>query len=199
MVPYVPLHRRAIDCVGEIRGSLAIQYGDEWATQSSAFARRLEDDQTLMSEGIEIVHEWVQLVRRYLRAMGATAFLPHPEGSFATLACPDPPPAPPNAELVARGEGRTGGDTVMTAITEVRDLLLSQKKIKEFYSTAEVAETLGKSEYTVREWCRLGRINASKRQYARGAYPEWLISHGELIRIQNEGILPLKRKSETSR
>ncbi len=39
-IPYVPLHRRAIDCIGEIRESLAIQYADEWATQSSEFALR---------------------------------------------------------------------------------------------------------------------------------------------------------------
>ena len=51
---------------------------------------------------------------------------------------------------------------------------------------------VGKSEYTVREWCRLGRISASKHQYARGAYPEWRISHDELTRIKNEGMLPIR-------
>ena len=70
--------------------------------------------------------------------------------------------------------------------------LLQERAIKEWYTTAEIAKLLGKSEYTVREWCRLGRIHASKRQYARGAYPEWRISHEELTRIKNEGLLPIR-------
>ncbi len=70
--------------------------------------------------------------------------------------------------------------------------LVRQKAVKDWYSTTEIAEILGKAEYTVREWCRCGRIRASKRQYARGAYPEWRISHEELTRIQNEGLLPLR-------
>ena len=71
-------------------------------------------------------------------------------------------------------------------------LLVEQRTVKEWYSTSEIAKILGKSEYTVREWCRLGRIHASKRQYARGAYPEWRISHDELTRIKNEGLLPIR-------
>ena len=69
--------------------------------------------------------------------------------------------------------------------------LITQKTIKQWYSTAEVAEILGKAEFTVREWCRLGRIWASKRDCGRGNSKEWIISHEELTRIQNEGLLPL--------
>lgn len=36
------------------------------------------------------------------------------------------------------------------------------------YSTEELAAVVGKSSFTVREWCRLGRINATKRQTGRG-------------------------------
>lgn len=71
------------------------------------------------------------------------------------------------------------------------DCLLRGKTVKEWYSTAEVAELVGKAEYTVREWCRHGRINASKKAYARGAHSEWLIAHAELVRFQNKGLLPL--------
>ena len=70
--------------------------------------------------------------------------------------------------------------------------LVEQRVVKDWYTTTETAKILGKSEYTVREWCRLGRIHASKRQYARGAYPEWRISHDELTRIKNEGLLPTR-------
>ena len=68
--------------------------------------------------------------------------------------------------------------------------LLEQRTVKEWYTTAEVAKILGRSEYTVRECCRLGRIHASKRQYARGAYPEWRISHEELTRSRTKDCCP---------
>ena len=77
-------------------------------------------------------------------------------------------------------------------IEQMLQLLIEQRTVKEWYTTVEVAHILGKAEYTVREWCRLGRIHASKRQYARGAYPEWRISHEELTRIKNEGLLPIR-------
>lgn len=79
-------------------------------------------------------------------------------------------------------------------IEAVLELLVKQQTVKDWYSTSEVAEALGRAEYTVREWCRTGRVHATKRQYARGAYPEWLISHEELQRIKNEGLLPLPKR-----
>jgi hypothetical protein len=70
-------------------------------------------------------------------------------------------------------------------------LLVERQQTKEWYTTEELARLLGKAEFTVREWCRLGRIRATKRQSGRGAYPAWAISHEELIRYQKEGLLPL--------
>jgi hypothetical protein len=54
-----------------------------------------------------------------------------------------------------------------------------------------LARLLGKAEFTVREWCLLGRIRAEKRQSGRGAFPAWVIAHEELLRYQKEGLLPL--------
>ena len=76
-------------------------------------------------------------------------------------------------------------------IETLLDRLVSQRTIKEWYSVAEVAQILGKAEFTVREWCRHGRVWASKRQCGRGNTKEWIISHEELTRVQNEGLLPL--------
>jgi hypothetical protein len=69
--------------------------------------------------------------------------------------------------------------------------LIEQEPAKEYYTTAEVAKILGRAEFTVREWCRGGRVWAEKRQCGRGRSREWMISHEELQRIQNEGLLPL--------
>jgi hypothetical protein len=69
--------------------------------------------------------------------------------------------------------------------------LVNQEPPKEYYSTTEVAEILDRAEFTVREWCRLGRIWAEKRQCGRGTSKEWMISHEEVQRIRNEGLLPL--------
>jgi hypothetical protein len=67
--------------------------------------------------------------------------------------------------------------------------LISQQLVREWYSTDEVAKILGKAEYTVREWCRMGRILAEKRQSGRGKFKAWVVSHQELTRFQREGLL----------
>jgi hypothetical protein len=77
------------------------------------------------------------------------------------------------------------------------DALLREKPGREYYSTAEIAEILGKAEFTVREWCRLGRIRASKRRSGRGAHPAWVVAHEELQRFRREGLLPERRAERT--
>ena len=50
--------------------------------------------------------------------------------------------------------------------------LLVHRTVKEWYGTAELAKILGKAEFTVREWCRLGRVRACKRPCGRGTFQE---------------------------
>ena len=76
---------------------------------------------------------------------------------------------------------------------EALELLVRERTIKEWYSTADVAKLLDKAEFTVREWCRLGRVRAGKRECGRGQSQEWIIAHAELERIKNEGLLPLPK------
>ena len=75
-------------------------------------------------------------------------------------------------------------------IESTLSVLAEQRTIKEWYTTAEIAKILGKAEFTVREWCRLGRVRAQKKKCGRGASSEWIVSHEELTRVRNEGLLP---------
>ena len=75
-------------------------------------------------------------------------------------------------------------------VQEIHDIVKDQKPQKEWYTVAEMAVLLGKAEFTVREWCRLGRVHANKRECGRGNSQEWIVSQEELTRIQNEGLLP---------
>ena len=72
-------------------------------------------------------------------------------------------------------------------------VLVERQTVKEWYGTDEVATMLDRSEFTVREWCRLGRIRAEKKGSGRGKYQSWVVPHAELQRVQREGLLPLKR------
>ena len=67
--------------------------------------------------------------------------------------------------------------------------LMERQQQREWYTTQEFAEEVGKAECTVREWCRTGRVKAAKRQSGRGAYPQWVLSHAEMLRYQKEGLL----------
>ena len=80
-------------------------------------------------------------------------------------------------------------------IETILAVLVKRQTVKDWYSTAEVAGLLDKAEYTVREWCRQGRIRAKKRPCGRGRGGEWLVSNEELTRLKNEGLLPFPRSA----
>jgi hypothetical protein len=83
-------------------------------------------------------------------------------------------------------------DEIEESLGEIKSMLavlVQRDTVKEYYSTDEFARLVGKAEFTVREWCRLHRVHASKRRSGRGAYPAWAIAHEELLRYQKEGLL----------
>jgi len=85
--------------------------------------------------------------------------------------------------------------TLDERLEKIEALLVSlvERQQREWYTTQEFARTVGKAEFTIREYCRLGRLVAEKRQSGRGAHPQWVISNAELLRFQREGLLPAQR------
>ena len=72
-------------------------------------------------------------------------------------------------------------------------VLVERQTVRDYYDVDAVARLLGKAPFTVREWCRLGRIHAERKHSGRGAYLSYAISHDEVVRVQKEGLLPLKK------
>lgn len=83
----------------------------------------------------------------------------------------------------------------LSRIEAMLETLVDRQKVKDWYTTEEFAQLTGKAEFTVREWCRLGRIKAQKRNSGRGAFAAWVISDEERLRYEREGLLPQRRWS----
>lgn len=66
------------------------------------------------------------------------------------------------------------------------DALLVGRVEKEWYSTEEVALLVRRAPWTVREWCRHGRVRAKKL----AGSDKWSIGREELRRLQSEGLRP---------
>jgi len=72
------------------------------------------------------------------------------------------------------------------AVMEVREAVVNQRPVKEWYTVAEFAATVGRTDWVVRQWCKSGRLSAQKTLNGRS----WRVSHEELQRYAREGLLP---------
>jgi hypothetical protein len=80
-----------------------------------------------------------------------------------------------------------------TMVAEIRDRMGAGGAVgRAWYSVEEAAALFGKRPYTVREWCREGRIHATKRIQKSGRAELWSISAEEVARVRDEGLLPLR-------
>lgn len=84
-------------------------------------------------------------------------------------------------------------ETVLASFHAMLTRLLERETARDWYTTEQFANLVDLAEFTVREHCRLGRLNAEKRRSGRGAYCSWTISHEELKRYQQHGLLPPRK------
>lgn len=96
-------------------------------------------------------------------------------------------------DLYAVGEPADQLRNVHTRVRHIEAMLqrlVEQRHMAGDYTVAEFAVLVNRKTYTVREWCRLSRINARKVSGAkRGCEEEWRIPHSEYERYRNEGLL----------
>jgi hypothetical protein len=90
-------------------------------------------------------------------------------------------------DLLPGLEARLSGIEILLA--EIHAFLAAPKVARDWYTVEEVAAMLDKTPYTVREWCREGRINATKRLEKRGGAELWNISAAEVERYRNKGLM----------
>lgn len=101
----------------------------------------------------------------------------------------------PVPDVQVKGADLAFAQKLMSRLDEFEEklnLLLERHIIKDCYTTEEVARQLNKAEFTIREYCRLGRMKAHKCLSGRGRHTSWAIPHEELLRYQREGLLPEK-------
>lgn len=81
--------------------------------------------------------------------------------------------------------------TLEERLSKIESLLVAlveSQHVRQWYSVEEFARMVGRSGFTCRQWCRLGRIEARKKTSGRGAHAAWAIAHEELLRYQREGL-----------
>ena len=63
-------------------------------------------------------------------------------------------------------------------------VLVERQQVRDWYTTDEFARAVNKAEFTIREYCRLSRLRAEKRQSGRGKHAQWVLAHSELERYR---------------
>lgn len=78
-------------------------------------------------------------------------------------------------------------------IEQALQVIAQAHTVKDLYTTEEFATIVKAHPQTIRQHCVNQRIKATKLPHGgRGNVAEWRISHKELQRYQNEGLLPAR-------
>lgn len=83
-------------------------------------------------------------------------------------------------------------ETLIGPLREQLDIIrrqVARGADRQAYTVVEAAARLDLTRWTVRQACNHGRIRARKVP-GRGKKGQWRIPHDELVRVQNEGLLP---------
>jgi hypothetical protein len=65
------------------------------------------------------------------------------------------------------------------------EMIQNQEMPKRYFTTAEEAVRLGKSEFTIQQYCRDGILKAHKSSHAfSGPYAKWVIPYSEIVRFE---------------
>jgi hypothetical protein len=97
----------------------------------------------------------------------------------------------PPSELVCPETAPAWLSEVLERLDRIEEKLnLSSEK--ETYTVEEAASRLGRSPWTVRQWCNKQQVKGAVKVHGKGRTGEWRIPHEELVRLQNEGPVPLK-------
>jgi hypothetical protein len=165
--PFPALHRRAVECVPEIRSELTQQTAEEWAADSAGFAARLCEDGLSLADGIATVRDWLLCARRLLKAMGADHLSPAP-GNRTT-------PTRANA-------GRTRRDDVVRRNeVRIRGADAGEEKSPEMLSPAEIDAKYSISRSTVYAACRAGMLPHYRVPAKKGARGKYLVREVDFL------------------
>jgi len=137
--PYEAIHRNYLDTVPEVRRRGTPGVLEHWTVECPRFGDRLSQDGLPLAEGLDTVRDRIRILRQLVRSCEE-----QPRRS---------PPEPTETPLDPQK---------MNRIEAMVQSLREQSSVKDWYSVAKLAVLLGKAEFTVREWCLLGRIRAEK-------------------------------------
>jgi hypothetical protein len=158
------LHGRFVATVKEVHDSLSPQVAEVWSRQCVGFATRLEAAKLKLSEGIDIVADWTRALRQLVRAMGATKFLPVPEGMI---------PTPTNPTAATRS-GPSSSATLDSLLPREREDIARMRR---------AIQRANDGRHTKPD--RLVAAAEINRQRGRKAL-RWLESHGEYQGFERE-------------
>jgi hypothetical protein len=165
--PFPALHRRAVECVPEIRSELTQQTAEEWAADSAGFAARLCEDGLSLAGGIATVRDWLHCARRLLKVMGADHLSPAP-GNRTT-------PTRANA-------GRTRRDDVVRRNeVRIRGADAEEEQTPEMLSPADIDAKYSISRSTVYAACRSGMLSHYRVPARKGAKGKYLVKEADLL------------------
>lgn len=181
--PWPGAHREYLECLPAIRQLLSGATAEEFASASVEFARQLGTANLGLHEGIVLVTEWIEHVRRLKQALGMLQFLPRPEGQFPTPTHPlKPGESMPDAEASVEPENLTGASAQepsnpVLAAQFADDDLLSPKTLAQFLRVSS-AQVIGFIQDGQLDATNVGRGRQKPRYRVRfAALREFMLQH----------------------